>query len=354
MCGTCASDDLVALARGREAADTMLERLRVPVAKAIDPSTPRGFDAVVARLAAALRRRAGGLEADALTALLRALDVDWPSARPSARRSAIDRARQLAEQVLAGVPARARETVTRAAREVVEATRSDVRRRQRLAIGADLNAVDTRAVAYLGRASELFVRDEYGRRLDAFGDVARRVVAAGLEQGLGRDDIAQDLAAAAERAMVQRSASYWDLVAASWVGEARSMSQISAYAEAGIERYKIVAVLDEHTTDTCRYLDGKVLEVADALRTLGRLEAAEDPLALKSERPWVRERVGDDGRRVIGVGETELAVVERSGVGVRDDRGEYARAHSSRDLAPAGIGYPPWHGYCRSTTVADL
>jgi hypothetical protein len=354
MCGTSDIDDLVALVRGREAADAMLTALRVPVTKALDPSTPRGFDAAVARLAAALRRRASAPEAEALRAALKALDIDWREAAVGVRRAAVERARGAAARAVRAVVERVRGAVGQAASDVVVATRSDVRRRQRLAIGADLNAMDTRAIAYLGRASELFVRDEYGRRLEAFGNAARRVVAGGLEQGLGRDDIAQELAAAADAALVRRSASYWDLVAASWIGEARSMSQISAYAEAGIERYVIVAVLDEHTTDICRYLDGKVLEVADALRTLDRLEAAEGPLALKTERPWVRERVGDDGKRVISVADKELAVVERSGVGVRDDRGDFVRALSSRDLAPAGIGFPPFHGFCRSTTTADV
>lgn len=33
-------------------------------------------------------------------------------------------------------------------------------------------------------------------------------------------------------------------------------------------------------------------------------------------------------------------------------RGAYSRALSSRDLAPAGVGFPPFHGFCRTTTVA--
>jgi SPP1 gp7 family putative phage head morphogenesis protein len=182
-------------------------------------------------------------------------------------------------------------------------------------------------------------------------------VARGLEHGLGRDEIAGDLAEAAELALVDRARSYWDVVAASFVGEARSMSQMSSYAEAGIDRYMLVAVLDEHTTDTCRFLDGKVLDIADAMRTFDRLEASDDPLAIKKERPWVRERVGDDGRRVLAIdrgGEsTVLAVVERSGVGARADRGTFAREVSARYLAPAGVGFPPFHGLCRTTTVAD-
>jgi hypothetical protein len=137
-----------------------------------------------------------------------------------------------------------------------------------------------------------------------------------------------------------------------------SLSQISAYAEAGIERYVFSAVLDEHTTDTCRYLDGKVVETAEGLRTFERLEASDDPLAIKQIRPWVRERVGDDGMRNLvvdrGTQRSVLAVVERSGYGARDDRGAFSRGLSGREVATEGVGFPPFHGLCRTTTLPDV
>src|SRR5258708_4771028 len=157
MCETSSTDDLAIIAAARETADTLLGALRVPVAKALDLATPRGFDT---------------------------------------------------------------------------------------AIAADLNAIDHRTIAYVTRANALFVRDEYGRRLESFGEQARRIVARGLEQGLGRDDIAEDLAAAADVALIGRSRRYWDVVAASFIGEGRSLSQISAYAEARIDRYVLLAILD--------------------------------------------------------------------------------------------------------------
>jgi hypothetical protein len=202
----------------------------------------------------------------------------------------------------------------------------------------------------------LFVRDEYGRRLESFGVRARGIVAHGLERGLGRDDIGADLAAAAERAFVDRGRAYWNVVAASFVGEGRSLSQLSSYVEAGIDRYVFSAILDEVTTDVCRWMDGKVLQTRDAVRMFERMEASDDPLAIKRERPWVRERVSHDGVRelVVRRGDvvTTLAAIERSGVGVRDDRGSFARAIDDRDLAPSGISLPPLHGCCRSTTHA--
>lgn len=357
MCDPSGSDDLVQVGRGRAAADALLAAIGVPVAKALDLGTARGFDTAVARLAAELRRHAVRPETDALRAALAVLDIDWRATTAAQRQSLLAQARAAAGRALVDVPQRIEAPLGRAAEKVVAATRSDVRRSQRLAIAADFNAVDERAIRFIRRSTALFVRDELGRRVDAMTERARDVVARGLERGLGRDDIAEELAATAEGALLTRGRPYWEVVAASFIGEGRSLSQISAYAEAGIERYVLSAILDEHTTDTCRFLDGKVLQTVDALRTFDRLERATEPMAIKDVRPWVRERLGEDGKKTLSVdrgGEsTLLGVVERSGVGARDDRGAYSRALSSRDLAPAGIGFPPFHGLCRTTTFAD-
>lgn len=358
MCEQSGTDELLTVGHGRAAADDILGALGVPVVKALDLGSARGFDAAVARLAAELRRHAARPEADAVRAAIGVLDVDWRATTPSQRRALLTQARAAAGRVMADVSRRIEAPLGRAAEKVVAAARADVRRVQRLAIAADVNAVDRRAVAFIQRSSALFVRDELGRRVESMTERARDVVARGLERGLGRDDIAEELAAAAEGALLTRGRPYWEVVAASFVGEGRSLSQISAYAEAGIERYVLSAILDEHTTDTCRFLDGKVLQTADALRTFDRLDRATEPTAIKAVRPWVRERIGEDGKRTLVVdrgGEsTLLGVVERSGVGARDDRGAYSRAVPSQDLAPAGIGFPPFHGLCRTTTVADV
>lgn len=357
MCGTSPTDDLALIPGARRAADELLLGLGVPVRKAFEVATPRGFDAAVSRLAALLRRLARVSEVEAVRQAVAVLDVDWRAMTAAQRSQLVRRALASAGRAVSTVHQQIRAPLGRAASDVVAATRSDGRRRG-LAIAADFNAVDRRAVAYVVRANSLFVRDEYGRRLDWFGIEAKRVVARGLEDGLGRDEIAGELARAANAAMVQRPASYWDVIASSFVGESRSLSQISSYAEAGIERYMLSAVLDEHTTDTCRFLDGKVLQTDDAIRMLDRMESSDEPAAIKQIRPWVRERFGEDGKRTLVVhrdGERNvLAVVERSGVGARDDRGAYSRAVSGRDLAPAGIGFPPFHGLCRTTTVADV
>ena len=39
-----------------------------------------------------------------------------------------------------------------------------------------------------------------------------------------------------------------------------------------------------------------------------------------------------------------VAAIERSGVGTRDDHGEFSGALREDELAGLGIGFPPYHG----------
>jgi SPP1 gp7 family putative phage head morphogenesis protein len=340
----------------RRAADELLQGvLRLPVEKALNLRTPQGFDRAVATLAARLRARAGASEEAALRAAVAELDVDWPATTAAERRTLIARALAAAGRPTARVPEAIRATLGGAAREVVQAARDDARRGQGLAIAANFNAVDRRIIEHLATSETNYVRDEYGRRRDDLGQKAREIVADGLEQGLGREDIAGRLAEAARALLVGRSDAYWDVVAAAFIGRGRSYGQLSSYAEAGIERYEIHAVLDERTTPICRFLHGKTFTVKSGLDRFD--EAEREPDRLKEISPWVRDAVNEDsGRRVLYVNRGDqrvaLAEVVRSGEGRRDDAGEFARGRSEGELSALGIGFPPYHGRCRTTTLA--
>ena len=199
MCGTCdTADALAVVARARRVADALAaELLHEPVAKAMDLGTPRGFDRAVASLAAELRRQASRPERDAVREAVRVLDIDWRRTTPAQRRRLVSEAMNAAGRATALIPARIQATLGPAADEVISATRSHGRRVQGLAIGAEFNAVDRRIAAHVTRTQVNFVTDELGRRVEGFGAEARRIVAEGLEAGLGRDDLSAALQAAA-------------------------------------------------------------------------------------------------------------------------------------------------------------
>jgi len=355
-----AAEHLDLVADARAAADDILGRyLRLPVAKAMNLGDPKGFDQAVVRLAALLRKETRATDAEAVRAAVAVLDVDWKRTTATERRGLIARALEAAGRKTAAVPRKVEAVFGKAADEVVRATRTDARARHRLSIAADFNALDRRVTQHVVRSQTHFVRDEYGRRHDAYGVEARRIVAEGLEAGLGRDDIARDLERAAQTVIAGRGSFYWDVVAGAFIADGRSFAQMSAYAEAGIQRYVIEAVLDEHTTETCRFLDGKTFSVGDALGRFDRLDALEDPEDVKRDNPWVRERLDPEtGRKELyvnrGAEQTRIAVVERTGFGTRDDRGEFSRGLANRDLMDLGVSFPPYHGLCRTTTIPDV
>jgi SPP1 gp7 family putative phage head morphogenesis protein len=352
------TDRLLLVHQAREFTDQLLgDVLRLPVEKALNLGTSAGFDRAVATLAARLRRAVGTTDAGAIREAMAVLDVDWARTTPEQRRQLVNDALVAAGRATAVVPTRIRAPLGEAAESVVAATRSHARQSQGLAIRAQFNAVDRRILEHIVRAQTNFVRDEYGRRLGSFGERARRIVAEGLEAGLGRDDIAADLERAARAALVDRSPFYWEVVAGAFISQGRSFAQVSSYAEAGISRYRIEAVLDERTTPICRYLHGKTFSVGEALRRFDRLERLERPEDIRSELPWVRERTDSEtGRTVLYVNrggeQTELAEVLRSAVGTRNNLGEFRSLTSDTALQEVGIGFPPYHGLCRTTTLA--
>jgi hypothetical protein len=195
------------------------------------------------------------------------------------------------------------------------------------------------------------VRDEYGRRLDGFGREATRVVASGLERGWGRSDIAGELESAARAALIERAPFYWEVVASAFIGQGRSFAQVSSYAEAGVQRYRIESVLDERTTHICRFLHGKTFAVADALRKFDQVERLEQPEDIKRVLPWVRERLDGDRLTLHSAG-VSIADVVRSAAGRRDEVGEFRPRIAVEGLGDAGLGFPPFHGLCRTTTLA--
>jgi SPP1 gp7 family putative phage head morphogenesis protein len=331
--------------------------LLVRVTKRWDLGTPRGFDRAVAELAAKLRRVAALPESDAVREALAVLDVDWRRTTPAQRHRLMTTALDAARRRTAIVPDRIVATLGEAADEVVAATRDHARRAQGLSIAASFNALDRRIIQHVVASEANYVRDEYGRRQEAFSQEARRIVTEGLEAGLGRDDIAQALERAAGNVLEGQRSFYWDVVASSFIGRGRSYAQLSAYEEAGVERYRFEAVLDERTTEICRFMHGRTFEVRHGLELFARVES--EPARLIELAPWVREATDrETGRKLLYVnrgGEREsVALVTRSAMGTRDDVGDFDRGRSTEELVGLGLILPPVHALCRSVSVADF
>ena len=348
MCGHCDFDNQITLVgRARRAADEIIEHYyRIPVRKAYDLGSTRGFDRAVADLASELRAKIRASDEAAVRSVIEVLNVDWRTTTAPQRNNLVSQALNAAGRSVTIVPQKIQIVFDEAAEEVVKATRGAARSNQKLAIGADFNALDNRIVRHLKTSQANFVRDEYGRRHEAFGREARRIVSQGLESGLGQADIASDLRKAAQKHLAGKGSFYWDVVAGAFVGRGRSFSQLSAFAEAGIDRYVIEAVLDEVTTEICRYLHGKTFSVDRGIKLFEQVE--KNPDNIKDLNPWIRKGKDEEGRTILYVNRGEsratIAEVARSGVGVRDDPGSFKRGLSERELMDHNIGPPPYHG----------
>lgn len=346
-CGVQAIDDIV-----REA-------FRVDISKALDPTDPDDFLRIVVRLSGSLARATRETEAKILRRAINTLDVDWPNLT-AAQRGEIIRA---ARASLRPIPAQIMPAVDQRLEVAAASTIRGTRRAARAVIGVNIPSAitlrDQRIIRHLTGSQALFITDEYGRRRVGYSRTARRIVSEGLRDGLGRDEIAADLERAlGVKAGLRQSRRYWDVISAAFTNRARIYGHLSGFAEAGIERYLIEAVLDEATTEQCRFLHGKTFTVSKGLALYQQAEELDDPEAIKDLMPWPRVGRNADGEKEIfiqrGGERTTLATITRSGVGTIDDVGSHKNAMSSNELDALGVGLPPYHGLCRTTVVADV
>lgn len=343
------------------AADVILEDvlgLEVKAKATLDLSNPKGFDRAVGLLASRLRRAASSHERDAVAASIKVLKVDWGATTAKERRDLVSEAMAKAGRHLGLIPKKIEAEIGETMPDVFRAGRADAKKTTGSPkINVSTTAVDRKAIKAIERDSGLFVTDAMGRRVDAFGEEARAIVARGVEEGLGRAAIARDLEAAAAGKLAPRGGAYWEVVAGAYVGRGRSWSQLLGYQEAGVRRYRIEAVLDRATTQVCRFLHGKSFEVSDGLSILNAGAELDRPEDVKKQNPWVRLGQPPEGKPILFVdgkgGRVKVATIEEAATGA-DKVGRFSGGLSERGLVSNGIGFPPYHGLCRTTTIPVL
>ena len=165
----------------------------------------------------------------------------------------------------------------------------------------------------------------------------RQTITAGLEEGLGRKDIARRL-----RAMVMgkpgapAKLEYYTRIAAANLNRAQNWGTLFTYEAAEIETYTWRAVGDERTCPRCSYFDGQTFSTAPAV-SLMRKALAEPPEAIEGLAPWPAEDR------------------ERDDFYIKTSKGrEYLRGKSAGWLQGHGLGMPPLHASCRCVVVAEV
>lgn len=143
----------------------------------------------------------------------------------------------------------------------------------------------------------------------------------------------------------------------SFANRGRTYTQLAAFDEADIERFRFEAVLDEVTSQVCRFMHGRAFSVERAVQRFDEVEQVRDPEAISDLQPWMRVGADPDGNQVLfyerGGRRRMVAQVDEPAIGRADQVGRYSRALNNDELEAAGVTAPPLHGRCRSTIVVE-
>lgn len=326
----------------RHAAEHLLKSVyRVDMRKALDPLNDADFLVIVKQLSDQLHGTLHELEKRTVETALQALDIDLTALSPP-------QAAQLAKAVnmaVRNIPRQALPTlngiVKHDLRETVNQTSVRVAAKHKWGINTSVDAVDLRMVDIVGDISS-WVTDEYGRRAAMTELGIQRAIQMGMEKGLRSADIAEELQKIGH-GVINRSQSYWDLVAGNLQNRARGYGNLRSMNKAGVADYRYSAVMDERTSEVCSALDGTVFPVAAGLRAYDdlQLQTAYDSEAVEKVLPFAKVRAALDGAKEIYVEPpgSSATVIARDGVTVL----------SPSQLAAAGVIVPPLHNKCRST-----
>ena len=218
-------------------------------------------------------------------------------------------------------------------------------------ISSSFQVKDKRAAQLIGRHHSFWVRDAHGRIAADASAKARAILQQGILEGVDRRELARRLRSMTVKALRQEW--YYETAAANLVGRARSYSQGRVYEEAGIEAFRIQAVLDDRTTHTCEFLHNKILPVTRSMDRIRATLASPNPETVLTTQPFTTEDNEGIYIEIPGQPARQLAEVSvpSSGASPYGPSGVYHSRLSPSDLVDAGIGFPPYHHRCRTTTV---
>jgi hypothetical protein len=344
-------------ARAEAAADDLLADVLGVEKAAGSILTHPGFEAVVRRLVGKISKVTGPADLAALRKAAKALDRDWPNLAAAEREKIISAAAKGFLDVPKVVVPKVVATLQVSTADVVSTAKKATGDVHSLAVVPSLSTQDQRIVDFSAKSQGSYVTDAYGVRATDFEERARKIVSAGLEAGLGREDIAERLAADLTDPLLGRARAYWDQVASIHVARARTYGQMAAYTDAGVERYEIDAAKDEVTCVICYAMDGRTFSVETAMDAYARVEASDDPYSVEDEQPFIQVGTTDEGQRFLYARSDgmvhHIATILSDPSGERDGAGRYEHVASASKIEDVGCQQPPFHGRCRCLTVPE-
>lgn len=115
------------------------------------------------------------------------------------------------------------------------------------------------------------------------------------------------------------------------VARVRNWAHVGSLDQAGLKLARVVAILDSRTTDICRELDGKLIRVGVAQKTIERLNRLEPgEFAAELYESPIGKAISKEPVKTV------QSFLEDDGKTIGDD------------LVKLGRGFPPYHANCRS------
>jgi SPP1 gp7 family putative phage head morphogenesis protein len=344
----------VARAGIRAAEGILKDFFGLPVAKA-NPLTKPGFDAFVFGVMDELKKTADPIEGAALKAMVSKLQRQWGGMSEAEQTKAIDAAAKDYLSIARDVGPAVGPVLKDHGARIAVATKLANAQTFNLAIEPNLDIADAGAIAFASKSQCNFIRSASGVRATQLSQVARDVVAKGIEDGHDHYTIGAELAKQLNQTDAARSDAYWRMIASVFTARARTYSTLRSFDEAGISSYQFESVLDERTSQQCRFMHGRVFPVSGALGKFAAAEAAEDPEDVKAITPWPGVGKTEDGDLALyvkqGGSRKFIAQVTESAMGQKDNPGKFKTGMSNAQLSDLGVSQPPLHGHCRSTIV---
>lgn len=167
-------------------------------------------------------------------------------------------------------------------RDVFEIAARDVKS------GYKLTVTDHRAINTIARHDLTWIKDHTEADLMP---KFKRATTEVMQEGYSRDKLARRLADDLG-GIVDADAEYWSDLADHTVSKARAIGRVQGFVDAGILYARIQAVLDKNTSQICRDLNGRVIEVAHLKRQADNLLAAKTKDELKAAATWQKRYTG--------------------------------------------------------------
>jgi hypothetical protein len=325
---------------------------RVQTHKA-NPFSPEALDEDIARLSRRLGIIAKQEAAHMTREAMEWLDWSWPEATDAKWARTEAGLRTVYRSPRAGMVLAQRVSMSRALAGVVGRTNTATSKLPgvRNTLGAALRLPDRAIAQRLSQHHGFFVRNQYGAISPTLAAQARPIIEAGINRGLGRGDIEKILSQHIKGGLSMPH--YWRTVAANASVRARSYAAGATMRLAGIRFYRISAVLDEATTETCLMLHDRLMPIDGAMALQDRLINDPNPEGVYWHTPFVSD-AGDelavefpDGTRNV------IAQVDQRGAGTGSP-GSYSNVLSGQQMVSTAVGFPPYHHNCRTTIAAEV